>query len=115
MTMPPMSSTLTPHSLRNLVRAASMSIGRSCFTFRAPLHVMPSDIKANNVGPPNGALATPVYAMRGLCVRLCVGYAWAMHGLCMGYAWAMRGLCMGYAWAMRGRYVGYAWARLCMQ
>ena len=99
MTMPPMSSTLTPHSFRNLVRAASMSIGRSCFTFRAPLHVMPSDIKASSVGPPNGALATPVYAMRGLCVRVCVGYAQAMHELCVE---AMHGLCMGYARAMRG-------------
>eukprot|EP00974_Lingulodinium_polyedra_P083619 8096171-Lingulodinium_polyedra.AAC.1 len=39
---------------------------------------------------------------------LCMGYAWAMHGLCMGYAGAMEGLCRGNAGAMHA----YAW--LCM-
>ena len=79
MTMPPMSSTLTPHSFRNLVRAASMSIGRSCFTFRAPLHVMPSDIYSKQRWPTKRSAG-----------HTCVCYAWVMRE-------AMRGLCTGYA------------------
>ena len=59
-TMPPMSSRLTPHSLANLARAAATATSESCFASRAFLHVMLSDISAKRVGPPKGAEATPV-------------------------------------------------------
>ena len=63
MTMPPTFSMLTPHSFANLARAVAISVGLSCLTSRAPLHKMPSDINASRVGPPNAAVATPVYAV----------------------------------------------------
>ena len=59
-TMPPTSSKLTPHSLKNLARAAATATSESCLTSRAFLHVMLWDMSANRVGPPNGAEATPV-------------------------------------------------------